>query len=42
MWGNLKKFTEERMKVVFALLYMKDRMAEHWRNAHIQEMMNNK
>jgi len=42
MWGNPKKFTEERMKVVFALSYMKDRTAEHWRNVRIQEMMDNK
>jgi len=42
MWGNEKRFATERMKVIFALSYMKDGTAEHWRNMRIQEMMDNK
>src|SRR5882762_4563947 len=42
MWGNERKFTTERVKIVFALSYMKDRTAEHWRNMRVQEMMDGK
>jgi len=36
------KFKTEKMKVIFALSYMKEGTAEHWRNVHIQNMMDNK
>ena len=42
LWRNKKKFTTERMKVIFALSYMKDGTAEHWRNMCIQDMIDNK
>src|SRR5882762_7610709 len=42
MWGNEKRFATEQIKVVFVLSYMKDGTTEHWRNMHVQEMMENK